>query len=259
MRLKKEGFPEDDELVLCSVTKIHFHSVFVNLDEYHKSGMVHISEISAGRIRNIRDYVVEGKVVVCKVLRIDSAKGHIDLSLRRVNEGQKRQKLEEIKKQQKAEKIIEQVAKQMKADADKLFTEVNDKVLEEYDSLHDGFEAVVKAEVKLEDLGIDKKYVEDLDEVIKTRITPEEVIIKGKLKLQSYLPNGVEIIKEALKKAREKANDTTKIFYLGAGTFKTIIRAEEYKEAEEVLKNMIDSAQGVMKHQDNLCEFARED
>jgi len=64
MLLKKEGFPERDEFVLCTVTNIQFHSVFVDLDEYVKPGMIHISEISPGRIRNIRDFVKEGKKVV---------------------------------------------------------------------------------------------------------------------------------------------------------------------------------------------------
>jgi len=258
MRLRKEGFPEDDELVLCTVTKIHFHSVFVNIDEYKKSGMIHISEIAAGRIRNIRDYVAEGRVVVCKVLRIDKEKGHIDLSLRRVNESQRREKLEDIKRQQKTEKIIEQVAKIKKIDANTLFDEVNDKFAEKYDSLHEGFEALVKGEITLEDFGVDKKYAKELEEVIKQRITPEEVVIKGKFKMQSYLPEGVEVIKEALKKARESANSDTKMFYLGAGTFKTIIKAEKYKDAEKILENMKESASKVLKGPDNACEFIRD-
>ncbi|MEK6948847.1 MAG: S1 RNA-binding domain-containing protein, partial [Nanoarchaeota archaeon] len=60
MLLQKKGFPQEDELVLCTVTKVEFHSVFVTLDEYGKGGMIHISEVSPGRIRNIRDFVREG-------------------------------------------------------------------------------------------------------------------------------------------------------------------------------------------------------
>ena len=61
MLFKKKGIPEDSELVLCTVTKIYPHCVFLSLDEYeHKSGMAHISEISPGRIRNIGDYVKLG-------------------------------------------------------------------------------------------------------------------------------------------------------------------------------------------------------
>src|SRR3990167_8225509 len=122
MLLKKEGFPEEDELVLCTVTKIFHNGVFVDLDEYAKGGMIHISEVSPGRIRNIRDFVVEGKKVVCKVLRVDGEKGHIDLSLRRVNEGQKKIKINEIKMEQRAEKIIEFAAKKLSIDFKKFYS-----------------------------------------------------------------------------------------------------------------------------------------
>jgi len=68
MLLKKTGFPEDEELVLCTVTGINPHSVFCTLDEYGgRTGMIHISEVAPGRIRNIREYVTKGKKVVCKV------------------------------------------------------------------------------------------------------------------------------------------------------------------------------------------------
>src|SRR3989338_3106883 len=107
MLLEKKGFPAEEELVLCTVTNVQFHSVFVTLDEYNsRTGMIHISEVAPGRIRNIRDFVIEGKKVVCKVLRINQEKGHIDLSLRRVNESQKQLKLNEIKQEQFAENIL---------------------------------------------------------------------------------------------------------------------------------------------------------
>jgi len=259
MLLKKQGLPEEDELVLCSVTKIHFHSVFVNLDEYNMSAMIHISEIAPGRIRNIRDFVVEGKVIVCKVLRVDRERGHVDLSLRRVNDSQKRLKLEGIKKQQKVEKIVEQVAKQLKLDNEKLLNEISEIVLKKYDSVHDGFESIVKGETNLEELGIDKKYIKELDESIRTRIKPEEVIIKGKFVLKSYEPDGNEIVKSALKKAMALGNKKTTLVYIGAGSYKLVIKAEEYKEAESVLKHMTDAVTKHMKAPNNFSEFVRDE
>ena len=144
MLLKKKGFPEDDELVLCTITKVQFHSVFANIDEYGKGGMIHISEVSPGRIRNIRDYVKEGKKVVCKVLRIDEEKGHIDLSLRRVTETQRRKKVDEMKQEQKAEKILEFVAKDTKLDTKKLFVDISANISKKYASLYEFFQQVAQ-------------------------------------------------------------------------------------------------------------------
>ena len=143
MFLKKEGLPEEDELVLCTVTKIYYQSVFVNIDEYERSGMIPISEIAPGRIRNIRDFVKEGKKVVCKVLRIDKEKGHVDLSLRRVNDAQRRQKLSQIKQEQLAENIIALLAKKQKTETKKLYDTVTEKLFEEYESVFDAFEGTL--------------------------------------------------------------------------------------------------------------------
>jgi len=97
MYYHKTGYPEEDELVFCTVNNVQYNSVFVKLDDYNKTALIHISEVSPGRIRNIRDYVKEGKVVVCKILRVNEQRGHIDVSLRRVNESQRRMKVEERK------------------------------------------------------------------------------------------------------------------------------------------------------------------
>src|SRR3989338_6765190 len=111
MLLSKQGLPEEGDLLLCTVSNIQFHSVFVRLDEFGgKTAMIHISEIAPGRIRNIRDHVRENKKIVCKVLRIHPDRGHVDLSLRRVTENQRRLKINQIKQEQKAERIVEIVA-----------------------------------------------------------------------------------------------------------------------------------------------------
>ncbi len=150
MLYRRTGMPQEDEIVLCTITNVQHHSVFAKLDEYDKSGMIHISEVSPGRIRNIRDYVQEGKKVVCKVLRIDEQKGHIDLSLRRVNEGQKRKKQEEIKHEQKAEKIIELLAKKTTKNFKKLYDEISEKVFAKYDYIYESFSSFAEKTPDLE-------------------------------------------------------------------------------------------------------------
>ncbi len=64
------------------VTKIAAFGAFVAL-EGGKSGMVHISEISAGFVRDIRDFLSEGQTVRVKVIKIDE-NGRISLSMKQV-------------------------------------------------------------------------------------------------------------------------------------------------------------------------------
>lgn len=236
MLYQKEGFPEEGELVLCTVNNVQHHSVFVKLDEFGKSGMIHISEISPGRIRNIRDYVVEGKVIVCKVLRVNKEKGHIDLSLRRVSENQKRNKVNETKQEQKAEKIIEFVAKELKINKNELFNQIQEQIFKEYPNLYSCFEEVIYNEKLLSQLGIKKNIEKSLTEVIKQRIKPPEVEIKGKINLISNSSNGIEIVKNILIKIRDKHKIILKS--VGGGIYSFIINDEDYKSAEKRLKEI---------------------
>ncbi len=259
MLLKKEGFPEEDELVMCTITKVQFHSVFCNLDDHNKGAMIHISEVSPGRIRNIRDFVKEGKKVVCKVLRVDEEKGHIDLSLRRVTEGQRRAKVDEIKQEQKAEKIIEFVAKNNNLDLNKFFDDISTKILKEYPSIYEFFQEVVSNPKSIDVLELDKKISKNLEETIKLRIKEVEVQIEGKLKLTSYEPEGIDIVKEALKKAQDTGKDNIDIKYLGAGTYHIRVKAKDYKEAEQILKDSTENAIDLVSKSEGEGSFARQE
>jgi translation initiation factor 2 subunit 1 len=253
--LKKEGFPEEDELVLCTITAVQFHSVFVTLDEYGKSGLIHISEIAPGRIRNIRDYVIEGKKVVCKVLRVDQQKGHIDLSLRRVNEAQKKNKLNQIKQEQLAERIIEFVAKQNKQTLSDLYDKLADKIWEKYPTMIEAFEAVVNDSLDLSKV-IDAPIAKQLTELIKQRIKPPEVEIGGEVSLSCHEPNGVELIKEALKKASE-IPDGPVIKYKGTSNYNIWVKSEDYKTAEKILKKSLEILEQFTKKNKIKYDFKR--
>lgn len=258
MLFNKQGFPEESELVLCTVTSVQYHSVFVELDEYGKTGLIHISEVSPGRIRNIRDFVKEGKKVVCKVLKINQEKGYIDLSLRRVNESEKRRKIDEIKKEQNAEKIIEIAASKIGAKTEDLYREISGKVTKTHASLPEFFEESAKDEKLLDNLNIDKKWMKILEDVIKQRIKPAEVEIKGKLRITTYSPEGIAIIKDSLKKAEDAAKGKIGISYLGSGFYRFQVKAPDYKEAEKLMKNATESAiEYVAKHA-GFAEFTRE-
>ncbi len=255
MLMHRTGFPEENEIVLCTVNNIQHHSVFAKLDEYGRVGLIHISEVSPGRIRNIRDYVVEGKKVVCKVLRVDTDKGHIDLSLRRVNESQKKTKISEIKQEQKAEKILEFVCKELKLDIKKIHSELVSKIKQ--DNLYQCFEDISFDKYDLVKAGMDSKFVESLTKLVKERIKPPEVEIEGEFKLSSYDSNGVDIIKAGIKKAQIKDNISIK--YEGGGRYSLSIKSSDYKEAEKLLKKSVEPVLDYIKKNKGNAEFIRKE
>ena len=97
-----------------------------------------------------------------------------------------------------------------------------------------------------------------IDETIKQRIKPSQVEIIGKLKITTYAPNGVDIIKESLKKAEDAAKGKVNINYLGSGLYRFMVTAPDYKEAEKLMKNATESAIGNVTKNFGIAEFNRE-
>ncbi|RME31102.1 S1 RNA-binding domain-containing protein [Candidatus Woesearchaeota archaeon] len=254
MRYTRTGYPEEGELVLCTVTSVQYNSVFCRLDEYGKTGMIHISEVSPGRIRNIRDYVVEGKKIVCTVLRIDEEQGHIDLSLRRVSDNLRRQKNALIKQELKAEKIIENLAAELKEDPDKLYEVIAKPILEAYEYVHMAFQEHVDGEFDLRKLNIPKKILSALITRVEEKIKPRSVTISGRLTIETYAPDGIEDVKTAL---TQGLNDNTKIHYLGSGAYKIDVTAEDYKAAEALLDKSVAAITASIKQRGGEATFKR--
>ena len=234
MFYKRKGLPEEDEIVLCKVTKIFHNSVFVDLLEYNQPGMVHISEVSPGRIRNLREFVSIDRQIVCKVLRVDQKQGHIDLSLRRVNSVQRREKLEEIKQELKAESLVKNLAKKLKRPEKELYDELSSKICKEYSHLNLCFQDVVSGDVHLEKLGLENNVAKELAEAVVEKFKPKKITIRGEIVLQTFAPDGVQKIRSLLQEV-EAVSQTIQLRYVGAGRYKLVLEDVDYKPAEKNL------------------------
>lgn len=257
MFYKRTGMPEVDEIVLCRVTKIFHSSVFVELIEFERrSGIVHISEVSPGRIRNLRDYVSVGRQIVCKILRVDKEKGHIDLSLRRVNSNQRREKLDEVKQELKSEQLIKNVGKKINVPAEKLYDQISSKVFKEYSHIYLCFKDIVEGEVDLQKLGLPEQVAKEITAAVLDKFKPSKITIQGEITVQTYDSDGVEKIKKVLMDV-ENVSPTISLFYLGAGRFKITVEDVEYKPAEKNLKK-VESILDKFNDKRSTASFERE-
>ena len=85
-------------LVFGTVTGIENYGVFVNLDDYY-TGLIHISEISHGFVRDVNDFVSLGDTIKAKVIDVDDETFHVKLSIKDVNYkslARKRMNIEEV-------------------------------------------------------------------------------------------------------------------------------------------------------------------
>ena len=236
---RTRSFPENGELVVCTVTSVKNFGAFVTLDEYdNKEGFVHVRDVASGWVKYIRDFIREGQKIVCKVLGVDSRKGHIDLSLKSVNEHQKREKIQQWKNEKKADKLLEIVADRLSISLDAAYEQFGNELYEEYESLYGAFESVASSpeDFRSEYSG---DWVEAFIDVAVENVTPPYVQIDGVFELTSNAPDGIDLIKDALKKGLEEADGANvEIHYIGSPRYRIVVIADEYKEAEDVLKKV---------------------
>lgn len=212
---------EEGQNVLCTVKEISGTTVFVNIDN-NGEGTIVFSEIAPGRIRNIRDYVIPGKKIVCKILEIDSK--DVRLSLRRVSEKEKREVLEKYEKEKTSLSILRSIVKEK---AEQIATKISEKE----ESLYDFFQNCKSAPEKLE------KYLSS-DEAVKIcKILSErkekQIEVKKEFALSSNQNLGIIIIKKLLQPYKDK------ITYLAAGRFLIKITGEDYKKANQEMVKVL--------------------
>ena len=256
MLYRKTTPVKEGEIVLCTVKKITYHSVFLKLDEYNNlEGMMHISEIAPGRIRTIRDYVKEGKKVVCKVLRINKITRNIELSLRRVNKMQRINKSAECKQEQKAEKLLEFVGKELKKDIEYMYKEAGYELISKYGSLNEAFQDFVLDKDQINELEIKKEISDVLIKTVIERIKPKEVQVKGVLTITLNTEDGVDTVKKVLTDSQKGA---IRIIYMGAPQYQITVTASDYKIAEEILENATETILKKIKNAGGTGEFIQE-
>lgn len=261
--MKYEGWPEPGELVVGKVDEIEDFGVFVDLEEYEgKRGLVHISEVASGWIKNVRDHVREGQTVVAKVLDVDESAQQIDLTIKDVNDHQRSDKIQDWKNEQKADKWLAiAFGEDM---SDEKYRHIANELLEEFGGLYEGFEqAAIHGHEALEPTDLDDDEVDALVETARENVSVPYVTVTGYVHLESPNPSGVDDVKAALKAAEGEEGEVPEeaeldVTYVGSPEYRVRVRAPNYKTAEDELEAAADRAVVTIGDHGGSGEFHRE-
>ena len=72
-----------NDIVKVTVTGVQKYGAFVNNDDYE--GLIHISEISYGYVKNVNDYLKVGDKIFAEVVEIDDDDNHLKLSIKDID------------------------------------------------------------------------------------------------------------------------------------------------------------------------------
>ncbi|MBU0894064.1 MAG: hypothetical protein KKF48_04190 [Nanoarchaeota archaeon] len=222
-------------IVLCTVERIAGTVVFVKIHQPGKDleGSIILSEVAPGRIRNLRDYVVPKKRIICKVLRISGDR--IDLSLRRVTQKEQKQ----IKEQEKSEKSYKSVLKSV---LEKNAESIIEKIIKQ-ETLYDFLEKAKESPQILEKTVGKENSKKILDILLVQK--QKKCIVKKEITLTSTKSNGLKIIKEILGKIKD-----AKIKYLSAGKYTIKTEDNDPKKADNQLREILKEIEKKAKKKD---------
>lgn len=254
----KRNLPEVGDLVVVTIREVKGFGANVRLDEYPgREGFIHIAEVATGWVKHIRDYLREGQKTVCKVLNVDLGRGYVDLSLKRVNEHQKREKISAWKNEQKAEKLLEIVAAQLNTTVEECQKEFSYDLVDRYGNLYDAFEDASASEEWLPE--VKGKWKPVFEKIAKDNVVLPYIKIGGYVEVYSLASDGVEVVKEILSTATEEKTEEeqVKIQYAGAPRYRLTVIDKDYKSAEDVLRKAVQKIMDSSKKKGVVAEFIR--
>jgi len=241
---KRATFPQLNELVVGTVTEIHDHGAFVTLDEYGGlRAYVPLGEVSHSWFKSIRDVLKVGQKAIFKVIRADARKGIVDVSLRRVADSERRVKLLEWKRAQRAEKILELAAKALGKSLDEAYEEVGWRLEDFYGEIMKGLEeAALKGEAALSAAGVSEVWAREVAKVARQSIKFKKIRKSALVTLQCF-KGGIKSVKESLSAwesiVKIPENVSVRVYTLGAPRYRVDVEAYDPKVCEKTLEEIL--------------------
>ena len=225
--------PSEREFVVCKITRINPNSVNARLIEYGKEGMIHISEVARGWVKDTKKHVKPGQIVVAKIISLRD--GRIGLSLKRVDPTQEKMTLKQYKFEQKAEKMLDFAAKELKKEAEKEI--IKDKIIEEFGSLYEAFKLSLKNIDAMRGKGIEKPWLEAMKNVAEKNFGQKEFTLKARMIIKSYKPDGVNIIRKTLS---ELEKNGIRVKYISAPEYTASMKTKSIKKDKKDFESLIE-------------------
>lgn len=236
--------PEENELVLAIIKKILPYGAFCSLPEYNNlEAFLHVSEVAPRWIKNIHEFISEGQKHVVKVHHLDKEKNQVDVSIKRVNDEERKLKLESVQNEKRGAKLLEVALKESGLKADPKFESI---LSSEYGDVYSAFkEASANGPDALKDLDLPSKLKTAILEISQKNIKKALVTVESQISLTCFGSNGCDDIKRIL------AIEGVTIHYLGAPRYSLSVTGTDYKSAEKKLGSILRS----IRDNATNCEF----
>lgn len=219
-RMYCSEYPEVDEVIMVQVKRVAEMGAYVQLLEYNNiEGMILLSELTRRRIRSVSKLIKVGRIEPVMVLRVDKEKGYIDLSKRRVSSEDIQKCEDKYNKSKMVHSIMRHVSETTGANLEDLYKNLGWPLYETHIHAFNAFKCMVtdpdliflEISRKNPEFIIDASVKRALLKDISRRMTPQPLKIRADVELTCFEGDGIENIKDAMRKAELVSTELCKI------------------------------------------------
>lgn len=240
--LNRRQLPRVGEVVIGTVKELHDYGAYLIIEDYNGlRAFLPWSEVSSKFYRYIDDVVKTNERVAVKVIRVDVAKGQIDVSLKRVTEDERRSKMTWWKRTQKAVNIVLLTAKELKKSEREAYEEVIWRLEDMFGDVMSGLEAAaLEGEEPLVKAGVPAEWVPKLVEAARKYVELKRFKASVVATIRSVASDGVERVKSVLNAMLSSLSGfkdlSAKAYVIGSPRYRFDLVSLDYKVLEDALK-----------------------
>jgi len=251
----EDKYPEVDDVVMVQVKSIAEMGAYVSLLEYNNiDGMILLSELSRRRIRSVNKLIKVGRQEPVMVLRVDTEKGYIDLSKRRVSPEDAQAGEEKFNKSKLVHTITRHAAETTNTDLEDLYKALTWPLYKKYGHAYDAFKQMVSSPEDMfsEAIAISgeegaatltQEVRSAIVKDIKRRMTPTPLKIRADIELTCFHYDGVLHIKDAIRAGESISTPecTVRIKLLAPPLYVLTTQTIDRKQGIEMLSQAIEA------------------
>ncbi|MEM3272777.1 MAG: S1 RNA-binding domain-containing protein [Candidatus Micrarchaeaceae archaeon] len=228
--IKQKNMPDVNEIVLARIKKIMPFGAYCDLVEYPLEAFLPIKEVSSGWVKNIHEFIKEGREEVAKVIYVDPSKRAVDISLKKVSKREQKDKINDYNLEKRSESIFNQALKASNKLNER--DQILEKISQKFSTYTDLIFSVSRDEGVLNELQLDPKFKDALIEIVSKSIKPRVYKVAYTIELNQDTAS-IDMIKKAFLEVEASGAE---VRYLGSPRYKVLASGESYPEAEEKIK-----------------------
>ncbi|KAJ2852116.1 hypothetical protein IWW36_000495 [Coemansia brasiliensis] len=254
-RFYESKYPSPGDIVMAKIILISDDEIgaYVQLEEYGGiEGMIPLSELSRRRIRSVQKLLRVGSSEPLVVMRVDQAKGYIDLSKKSVAPEEAQMCEDRFKKSRKVHTIITHVADKRGVKPEEYYEKFGWPLYAKYGHAYHAFKlAVSDPQAVFGEFDLEPGLLDELMVDISRHMKPQRAKLRAKVDVRCFSFEGIEAIRRALKAAQDVSTEKTKLDITLIAPPEYVISTESINPEEDIklINRAIEAAEKAIKEE----------